>query len=68
VQRNDIGLVTTHDLALTEIADALSGKLKNVHFQEEIEQGVMRFDYRLRPGIVEKSNGLELMRMMGLDV
>lgn len=68
VQRNDIGLVTTHDLALTEIADALPGKLKNVHFQEEIEQGVMRFDYRLRPGIVEKSNGLELMRMMGLDV
>ena len=68
VKRNDIGLVTTHDLALTEIADALSGKLKNVHFQEEIEQGVMRFDYRLRPGIVEKSNGLELMRMMGLDV
>jgi hypothetical protein len=68
VRRNDIGLVTTHDLALTEIADALPGKLKNVHFQEEIEQGVMRFDYRLRPGIVEKSNGLELMRMMGLDV
>jgi DNA mismatch repair ATPase MutS len=68
VQRNDIGLVTTHDLALTEIADALPGRLKNVHFQEEIEQGVMRFDYRLRPGIVEKSNGLELMRMMGLDV
>jgi hypothetical protein len=68
VERNDIGLVTTHDLALTEIADALPGKLKNVHFQEEIEQGVMRFDYRLRPGVVEKSNGLELMRLMGLDV
>ncbi len=57
VKRNDIGLVTTHDLALTEIADGLSGKLKNVHFQEEIEQGVMRFDYRLRPGSWKRVTG-----------
>jgi hypothetical protein len=28
----------------------------------------MSFDYRLRPGIVEKSNAIELMRSVGLDV
>jgi hypothetical protein len=28
----------------------------------------MTFDYQLRPGIVQKSNALELMRSVGLDV
>ena len=30
--------------------------------------GTMTFDYQLRPGVVERSNAIELMRMMGLDV
>jgi DNA mismatch repair ATPase MutS len=28
----------------------------------------MSFDYKIRPGIVQKSNALELMRLLGLDV
>jgi hypothetical protein len=42
--------------------------LENVHFEDHLEDGVMEFDYRLRPGIVEKSNALALMRSVGLDV
>jgi DNA mismatch repair ATPase MutS len=26
------------------------------------------FDYKIRPGIVERSNALDLMRAVGLDV
>jgi hypothetical protein len=68
VDRGAIGLVSTHDLALTEIGRALNGRLRNVHFQDEIENGRMKFDYKLREGIVTKSNGLELMRSIGLKV
>ena len=68
VQRGAIGLVTTHDLALAEISGPLDGQIRNVHFQDELEAGRIHFDYRLRPGIVAKSNGLELMRSIGLDV
>jgi DNA mismatch repair ATPase MutS len=39
-----------------------------VHFEDTIEEGRMRFDYRLRPGVVEKSNAIELMRSVGLEV
>jgi len=39
-----------------------------VHFQEDFENGRMHFDYKLREGVVTKSNGLALMRSMGLDV
>ena len=68
VESGAIGLVTTHDLALTEIVESLDGRATNAHFEDHLEHGRMTFDYRLRPGVVRKSNALELMRMMGLDV
>jgi len=68
VQRGALGLVTTHDLALARVADALEPRAANVHFEDHLEAGVMVFDYRLRPGVVEKSNALELMRAVGLSV
>jgi len=68
VERGAIGIVSTHDLALTEIGGPLDGHLHNVHFQDELIDGKMRFDYTLREGIVTKSNGLELMRSIGLEV
>jgi hypothetical protein len=66
--RGAIGLVSTHDLALTEIDAPHNGHLQNVHFQDAFADGKMVFDYKLRPGVVTKSNGLELMRSIGLDV
>lgn len=68
VERGAIGLVTTHDLALAHIADALAPRAANVHFQDEIKDGKMSFDYRMHPGIVQRSNALELMRSVGLEV
>jgi hypothetical protein len=62
-----IGIVTTHDLALAEM-EGLSGGLKNMHFQDEIVDGEMRFDFRLRDGAAMRSNGVELMRLIGLKV
>jgi len=63
-----MGLITTHDLALTELASTLGGAAVNMHFEDRLEQGRMTFDYRLRPGVVEHSNALALMRAIGLDV
>jgi hypothetical protein len=68
VNRGAIGLVSTHDLALTDIGGAVAGRLRNVHFQDELANGRITFDYKLRAGVVTKSNGLELMRSIGLDV
>jgi hypothetical protein len=68
VNRGAIGLVSTHDLALTDIGGSVEGSLRNVHFQDELANGCMTFDYKLRDGVVTKSNGLELMRSIGLDV
>ena len=68
VAKGAIGLVSTHDLALTDIGGTLEGKLVNLHFEDMLQDGKISFDYRLRPGVVTKSNGLALMRSIGLDV
>jgi len=66
VERGALGLVTTHDLALARVADALAPRGANVHFEDRMVDGKMEFDYRLRPGVVTRGNALELMRAMGL--
>jgi hypothetical protein len=68
VKAGALGLVTTHDLALGEIAASLPGRALNVHFEDRFEDGELSFDYRLRPGVVQTSNAIALMRSVGLDV
>jgi DNA mismatch repair ATPase MutS len=69
VEAGAIGLITTHDLALTHIADLLAGSAANVHFEDVFEEGGgVTFDYRMRPGVVQRSNALALMRSVGLEV
>ncbi len=68
VERGAMGLITTHDLALAGIADALDGRASNVHFEDRIEDGKIHFDYRMQPGVVRKSNAIELMRSVGLEI
>jgi MutS-like protein len=68
VERGAIGLITTHDLALADIADALAQKAANVHFEDRVENGEILFDYVMRPGVVRKSNAIELMRSVGLEI
>ena len=68
VDRGGMGLVTTHDLALASVADELGSRGENVHFEDHLEDGVIAFDYQMRPGVVTKSNALELMRSVGLEV
>src|SRR6185369_1720925 len=68
LRRSAIGLVTTHDLALTTIADDPTVHARNVHFADHVEDARMVFDYRMREGVVTHSNALALMRAVGLEV
>ena len=68
IRNSAIGLVTTHDLALTSLEQVFPERIRNVHFQERFEDDRLSFDYLLRPGVVTTSNGVELMKSIGLDV
>jgi hypothetical protein len=66
VANGAVGIVTTHDLALTEVVKTLDGHAINVHFEEHYENGEMRFDYRMRPGVLTRTNGVNIMAALGL--
>jgi hypothetical protein len=68
VARGAMGAVSTHDLGLGGLESELEGRVVNVHFQEQVTGDEMTFDYKLRPGLVQSSNALRLMKMVGLDV
>ncbi len=68
LERRAIGLLTTHDLALSALADAPGMRGSNIHFQDTLEGDRLLFDYKIRPGVVTRRNALDLMRMVGIDV
>jgi MutS domain V len=63
-----MGVVATHDIALSELADELPERAHNVHFTDVFENGEMRFDYKLHEGVVKTSNALRLLSMAGIEV
>jgi DNA mismatch repair ATPase MutS len=68
IERGALGLLTTHDLALAQAAESLAPRVTNVHFEDDLVDGELHFDYRMREGVVRKSNALALMRSVGLPV
>jgi DNA mismatch repair ATPase MutS len=68
LEHDAIGLVTTHDLALAQVAETLAPMAANVHFEDRLENGEMIFDYRLHAGVIQKSNALGLMRAIGFKI
>ena len=68
MRREAIGMVTTHDLALTAIPETIGESAQNYHFEDSVENGALSFDYRLHPGVVRTSNALKLMKSIGLEL
>lgn len=68
VEHGAVGLLTTHDLALAQMATALGARARNVHFEDKMVDGKLEFDYRMRDGVVQHSNAIALMRAVGLEI
>jgi len=63
-----VGLVSTHDLELGDLAQENNLPIRNFHFEEYYQNGHIHFDYKLRPGISTTRNAIYLMRMAGIEV
>jgi len=65
--KNGAGVIATHDLTLAELAEQIDA-LHNYHFRDEVHDGRMVFDYRIRPGASPTTNALKIMKLEGLPV
>jgi energy-coupling factor transporter ATP-binding protein EcfA2 len=69
LETSSIGIVTTHDLSLTQLQQMDSvGRVRNMHFRETVESARLQFDYMLRSGPCPTTNALRIMHAEGLPV
>jgi hypothetical protein len=68
VEAGALGLLTTHDLTLTGVADLFGGRAQNVHFVDHLDGDAVTFDYVMRPGVVPHGNALAILRAAGIAV
>ncbi|WP_338874033.1 DNA mismatch repair protein MutS [Spirosoma sp. SC4-14] len=61
------GFVSTHDLELGQLTDA-SNFVRNYHFQSDLKDGELLFDYKLRDGICQSFNASQLMQAIGIEI
>ncbi|MBW4038358.1 MAG: hypothetical protein HIU91_05665 [Acidobacteria bacterium] len=61
-----VGALSTHDLALAELAEISELPGRNVHMASPDEANPLAFDYLLKPGINQTTNGLAIVRLLGL--
>lgn len=66
IQLKTHGIIATHDLKLTELADK-NEALKNLYFDTTIEGDEISFDYTIREGVAQNMNASFLLRKMGLS-
>jgi hypothetical protein len=66
IENGAIGALSTHDLALTELATPATHGI-NLHMASPDPADPLAFDFRLKPGINPSSNALAIIRMMGIE-
>jgi hypothetical protein len=67
-KHNATGFISTHDLALGEMADELPGSVMNYSFNSEIVDDKLYFDYKLRQGVCQSFNASKLMQQIGIEM
>ncbi len=63
---NANGLVATHDLKLTELANQFPDQIMNQCFDVRLTEDNLAFDYKLHKGVTSTMNATFLMKKMGI--
>jgi hypothetical protein len=68
IKNNAIGIIATHDLALSQMENELPHQIDNYNFDVKIENDELYFDYKLNQGICKSLNASILMKKMGIKI
>lgn len=62
------GMVATHDLQLAGLEQSYPGQIRNYHFDIQVQDGEMLFDYKLKDGECTIFNASILLKGIGIEV
>lgn len=65
---NVTGMISTHDLELTELSKDGSADIVNYHFRETYDNAEILFDYKIYEGVSQTSDAVFLMKKAGIRI
>ncbi|MBK6384447.1 MAG: hypothetical protein IPF69_13525 [Chitinophagaceae bacterium] len=68
IQHKAAGLIATHDLELAKLADEFPGSIHNYHFDVQVANDELYFDYKLKRGVCQSMNASILMKKIGIEL
>ena len=63
-----VGIIASHDISLTAMAETYPDRIQNFHFDSEVINNEIVFDYKLKPGICTSTNATLLMKKIGIQI
>lgn len=68
IQHKAVGIIATHDLELAKLEAEYPGQLHNYHFDVQVANDELYFDYKLNGGICRSMNASILMKKIGIEL
>lgn len=62
------GLLATHDLELAKLATEFPENIQNYHFDVQVANEELYFDYKLKQGVCQSMNASILMKKIGIEL
>jgi len=68
IKKKAAAIIATHDLELANLKEEFSHNILNYHFDVEVSNDELYFDYRLKPGVCNSLNASILMKKIGIEI
>ena len=68
IKRKAAAIIATHDLELANLKEDFSVSIHNYHFDVQVSNDELYFDYRLKPGVCNSLNASILMKKIGIEL
>ena len=68
IKHHAAAIIATHDLELAKLKEEYPENILNYHFDVQVSNDELFFDYRLKPGVCTSLNASILMRKIGIDL
>ena len=68
IKKHAAGIIATHDVELAQLKETFPRNILNYHFDAQVSNNELYFDYKLKTGVCESLNASILMKKIGIEL
>ena len=68
IKKHAAGIIATHDVELAQLKETYPANILNYHFDAQVSNNELYFDYKLKTGVCESLNASILMKKIGIEL